>query len=70
VKPAVSINAEMVALVDHAGHVVWDAEREASAPKTPAQWTEIEHHAIQLAASGPIQDGQASSGPKGWCTPM
>jgi cytochrome c556 len=54
VKPAVSINAEMVAIVDHAGHVVWDAEREASAPKTPSQWTEIEHHAIQLAASGAL----------------
>ena len=66
VKPAVSINAVMVALVDHAGHVVWDAEQPARAPKTDADWAELEHHAIQLAASGPLialgGTGQADPG--------
>ena len=54
VKPAVSINAVMVAMVDHAGHVLWDAEREGRAPKTDAEWAEIEHHAIQVTAAGPL----------------
>jgi len=50
----VSINAEMVALVDHAGHALWDVEREGQAPKTDAAWSDIEHHAIQLAAAGSL----------------
>ena len=66
VKPAVSINAVMVALVDHAGHVVWDAEQAGRAPKTDAEWQELEHHAIQLAAAGPLialgGTGQADPG--------
>ncbi len=32
--PPVSINAEMVSIVDHAGHGLWDVEREGKAPKT------------------------------------
>jgi Cytochrome C' len=51
---AVSINAVMVALVDHAAHVLWDVEKDGHAPKTDAEWTEIEHHAIQLSASGVV----------------
>jgi len=66
VKPAVSINAVMVALVDHAGHVVWDAEQPGRAPKTDAEWQELEHHAIQLTAAGPLialgGTGQADPG--------
>ena len=66
VKPAVSINAVMVALVDHAGHVVWDAEQAGRAPKTDADWQELEHHAIQLTAAGPLialgGTGQADPG--------
>lgn len=66
VKPAVSINAVMVALVDHAGHVLWDAEQAGRAPKTDAEWQELEHHAIQLAAAGPLialgGTGQADPG--------
>jgi cytochrome c556 len=66
VKPAVSVNAVMVALVDHAGHVVWDAEQPGRAPKTDADWAEIEHHAIQLTASGALialgGTGQADPG--------
>ena len=52
-KPEVSINAVMVALVDHAGHALWDVEREGKAPKTEADWELVEEHAIQLAAAGP-----------------
>jgi cytochrome c' len=48
----VSINAEMVALVDHAGHELWSAEK--TAPKTEADWANLEHHAVQLAASGAL----------------
>jgi hypothetical protein len=48
----VSINAEMVALVDHAGHALWNAEK--IAPKTTAEWADVEHHAIQLAAAGTL----------------
>jgi cytochrome c556 len=66
VTPAVSINAVMVALVDHASHVVWDAEQPGRAPKTDAEWGELEHHAIQLTASGPLialgGTGQADPG--------
>ena len=35
VKPAVSINALMVALVDHAGHVLWNIERDVLPRLTP-----------------------------------
>jgi hypothetical protein len=52
--PPVSINAEMVALVDHAGHALWDAEREGKAPKTADDWAVIEEHATQLAAIGTL----------------
>ena len=52
--PAVTINAVMVALVDHAGHALWDVEKNGRAPKTDADWREIEHHAIQLAAAGTL----------------
>jgi hypothetical protein len=52
VAPVVSINAIMVALVDHAGHVLWEVEKDGRAPKNDAQWEEIEHHAIQLTVAG------------------
>jgi hypothetical protein len=48
----VSINAEMVALVDHAGHELWNVEK--IAPRTDADWANVEHHAIQLAAAGTL----------------
>src|SRR5262252_7615009 len=38
---AISINAVMVALVDHASHVLWDAGREGQAPKTDQDWEEL-----------------------------
>lgn len=46
----VSINAVMVALVDHASEPIWlDAYRP---PTTDAGWREAEHHAYQAALSG------------------
>ena len=52
-KPEVSINAVMVALVDHAGHQLWNVEGEGQAPKTDADWENVEEHAVQIAAAGP-----------------
>ncbi len=48
----VSINAEMVALVDHAGHELWEVEK--AGPKATIDWANVEHHAIQLAAAGAL----------------
>jgi hypothetical protein len=48
----VSINAQMVALVDHAGHELWDVEK--AVPRTDEEWATVEHHAIQLAAAGTL----------------
>ncbi len=48
----VSINAEMVAIVDHAGHELWDVEK--AKPRATIDWANVEHHAIQLAASGAL----------------
>lgn len=53
VKPEVSINAVMVGLVDHAGHELWNVEKEGAAPKTEADWATVQEHAVQLAAAGP-----------------
>jgi cytochrome c556 len=53
VKPEVSINAVMVALVDHAGHQLWNVEVEGRAPKTDADWQNVQEHAVQIAAAGP-----------------
>ncbi len=52
VVPQVSINASMVALVDHAAHNLWEVEREGKAPKSDADWEVVTEHAIQLAAAG------------------
>lgn len=54
VAPAVSVNAVMVDLIDHAGHSLWDAEREGGAPKTDADWNELGRHATQMAVSGTL----------------
>jgi hypothetical protein len=50
----VSINASMVSIVDHAGHQLWEAEREGNAPKTKADWENLAEHATQLAAAGAL----------------
>jgi hypothetical protein len=66
VSPVVSVNALMVALVDHASHELWNVEKEGRAPKNDAEWREVEHHAIQLAGSGTLialgGTGQADPG--------
>jgi len=54
VPPAVSINAVMVAWMDHAAHELWDTEKRGNAPKNDADWRELERHAIQLAAGGTL----------------
>ena len=54
VRSPVSINAEMVTIVDHAAHQLWDAEREGKAPKTEADWANVEEHATQIAAAGAL----------------
>jgi Cytochrome C' len=51
---ALSVNAEMVGLVDHAAHALWEVEREGHAPKSDEDWTEVEDSAVQLAASGTL----------------
>ena len=50
----VSINAMMVALVDHASHHLWNAEREGMAPKSDDEWRAVEEHATQLAAAAAL----------------
>ena len=50
VRSPVSINAEMVAIVDHAGHQLWAVEQEGKAPKTDTDWANVTEHATQLAA--------------------
>src|SRR5262245_8782623 len=50
----VSINAEMVRIVDHAGHQLWNAENAGMAPKTDADWESIVEHATQIAAAGAL----------------
>lgn len=64
VPPVLSINAEMVSLVDHAAHELWNVERQA--PKTDQDWEEVEHHAMQLQAAGTLitigGTGQADAG--------
>ena len=52
--PPVSINAEMVSIVDHAGHALWDIERKGKAPKTQEGWELVAEHAIQIAAAGTL----------------
>ena len=51
---SVSINAEMVRVVDHAAHQLWNVEKEGMAPKTDADWETVEEHATQIAAAGAL----------------
>jgi hypothetical protein len=62
-----SINALMVALVDHAAHEIWEA---ASAETlTGRDWQTVEQHALQLVASGTLIS-LAGTGPQdaAWVT--
>jgi hypothetical protein len=54
VQSPVSINAEMVRVVDHAAHQLWNVEKEGMAPKTDADWENIVEHATQIAAAGAL----------------
>jgi len=54
VRSPVSINAEMVRVVDHAAHEMWNVEREGMAPKTDADWENVVEHATQVAAAGAL----------------
>ena len=52
VPPATSVNALMVALVDHAAHEIWEAG--SAATLTGRDWQAVEQHALQLAAAGTL----------------
>jgi hypothetical protein len=49
-QPVVSLNEMMVSIVDANSHHIWDVEDKA--PQTDADWSEMEHAAVTLAASG------------------
>ena len=48
----VSVNALMVALVDHASHEIWDVVE--NHPESDADWGQLEYHAIQLTTAGTL----------------
>jgi cytochrome c556 len=67
VPPVLSVNAVMVGLIDHAGHALWDVEKEGRAPKTDDAWQDLEHHAMQIAAAGSmIALGGTGQADPGW----
>ena len=60
-----SINALMVALVDHSAHEIWEAG--SAATLTGRDWQTVEQHAIQLVASGTlISLGGTGIADQGW----
>lgn len=62
-----SINALMVALVDHSAHEVWEAG--SATTLTGRDWQTAEQHAIQLIASGTlISLGGTGIADAGWVT--
>lgn len=56
----VSINAIMVASVDHSAHVIWEAETEETL--TERDWQILEQHAIILVSAGTLMS-MAGTGP-------
>ena len=61
----VSINAMMVALVDHSAHEIWDAGNAGGL--TGREWQDVEQHTIQLAAAGSlISTGGTGTADYGW----
>ncbi len=52
IEPAISFNTLMVKIVDQAADPIWNAAVEA--PKTDAEWEQVEYHAIQLATTGTL----------------
>lgn len=62
---ATSINALMVALVDHSAHELWDAGYQEN--MTGRDWQIIEQHAVQLVAAGTLTSlGGTGAADKGW----
>lgn len=53
-RPVVSLNQAMVAIVDHNSHILWNAAVDEYAPANDADWHELEHAAVALAAAGNI----------------
>ena len=61
----VSINAMMVALVDHSAHEIWDAGNASAL--SGRDWQNVEQHTIQLAAAGSlISTGGTGTADYGW----
>jgi hypothetical protein len=54
IQSPVSLNAEMVRVVDHAAHQLWNVERDGMAPRTEADWEDLVEHATQIAAAGTL----------------
>ncbi|MFM2124180.1 MAG: hypothetical protein RL328_631 [Acidobacteriota bacterium] len=52
--PVVSVNDVMVGVVDHNSHVLWNVGEAKKAPKNDADWHNLEHAAVTLAAAGSI----------------
>jgi len=60
-----SVNALMVALVDHAAHEIWEAA--SSASLTGRDWQNVEQHATQLVAAGTLVSiGGTGAKDKAW----
>ena len=53
-KPVVSLNQVMVGVVDHNAHLLWNAAVDEWAPQNDADWHELEHAAVTLAATGNV----------------
>lgn len=49
-RPVVTLNQMMVSIVDMNSHQIWDAEQ--APPKSDADWGNLEHAAVSLAAAG------------------
>ena len=61
----VSINAMMVALVDHSAHEIWEGGNASAL--TGREWQNVEQHTIQLAAAGSlISTGGTGTADYGW----
>ena len=62
---ATSINALMVALVDHSAHEIWEAG--SAQTLTGRDWQTVEQHAIQLIAAGTLVSlGGTGVADQGW----
>ena len=53
-KPVINVNDVMVGVIDHNSHILWDVAAPKKAPKNDAEWHELQHAAVTLAASGDV----------------